>query len=94
MGVERDGVNLAGVFNDRENSTKGIVRGVCFYNKRPIWSSRGEDWSRSEGILEGINGFMGLIIEIPRDTFMCKAGQQNNNAGVFRNETTIEIGKT
>ena len=86
-------MDIAGVGDDGEDSTKCIVGSICLNDQGLIGLPVCEDQSRGEGSLQGIEGFLNFICKIPLSPLTGQAGQQNNNLRVIRNETTVEIGK-
>src|ERR1700679_1441436 len=92
--VKRYRANLAGVCLNRQNSAQGVVGGVCFHDDWSVGDPVGEDGGGDEGRLQRIEGFLGVVREIPRNTLPSKAGKRNYYVGVVRNETAVEIGES
>ena len=78
---------------DGEDSTKCIVGSIRLNNQGLIRLPFFKDWSKGEGGLQSIKGFLHLICKIPLSPFTGQAGQQNNNFRVVRNKTAVEIAK-
>src|ERR1700679_3445866 len=92
--VERHGANLAGVCLNRQNGPQGVVGGVGFHDDWSVGDPVGEDGGGDEGRLQPIEGFSGVVREIPRNTLPREAGKGAYIVGVVRKETTIEIGES
>ena len=76
-----------------ENSSDGVVRGVCLYNDQSIWNPMGEDRSGDEGIFEVLEGRATGVTEVPMNIFVGEVGQRSDNAKVLIYESPIEIYK-
>src|SRR5271168_276924 len=92
-GVERNGVNFAGIINNRQYSSKSVIRSISLNDKRLIGSPVRENGSGSESGLESIERSASFVGKGPRNTLAGEASERNNDAGIFGNETTVEIGE-
>src|SRR5271168_348006 len=90
-GVERNGVNFAGIVNNRQDSSKGIIRSIRLNDKRLIRSPVRENGSGGESGLESVERSTSFVGKGPGNTLAGEASERNNDAGIFGNETTVEI---
>ena len=65
MGIESNRMDITGVGDDREDSTKCIVRSIHLNDQGLIRLPVCEDWSRGEGGLQSIEGFSHFFCKIP-----------------------------
>src|SRR5271156_233009 len=89
--AERNGVNFAGIVNNRQDGFKSIIRSIRFNDKRLIRSPVCENGSGSESGLESVERSASFFGKGPRNTLAVEASERNNYAGIFGNETTVEI---
>ena len=73
MGMESDRMDIAGVGEDREDSTRCIVRSICLNNQGLIGLPVHENQSRGEGSLQSTEGFPRFFCKIPLSTLMGQA---------------------
>src|SRR5271156_4822321 len=81
--VERNGVNFAGIVNNRQDSSKSIIRSISLNDKRLIRSPVRENRSGREGCLESIERSASFVVKRPGNTLMGEASERNNDAGIF-----------
>ena len=72
----------------------GIVRGVGLYDLGCIRDPMGKDGSGGEHKFEHVEGTLAVGVETPWGILLEKAGHQDDDIGVPRNEMTIEICKS
>src|SRR5271156_3670375 len=89
--VERNGVNFAGIVNNRQDSSKSVIRSISLNNKRVIGSPVRENGSGSESGFESVERSASFVGKGPGNTLTGEASERNNDAGIFGNETTVEI---
>ena len=75
-GIVGDRPNLLVRTTNGENASDGIVRGVCLHDERSIQNPMGGDRSGGEGFLEFLEGRATGVTEVPRNTFVGKAGSK------------------
>ena len=76
-----------------KDGSEGIVQGIYFNDKWRAWNTVGQDWHSGEGFLQGHEGGVALIGEVPSCSFTSETSERNSDFGVFQNKTLIEIGK-
>src|SRR5271156_2411528 len=89
--VECNGMNFAGIVNNRQDSSKSIIRSIRLHDKRLIRSPVRENGSGSESGLEGVERSASFVGKGPTNTLAGEASERNNDAGILGNETTVEI---
>jgi len=92
-GMETYGMDLAIRGKGRNNTCKGIVRGVGFDKDWSIGRPMREDRSLGKSLLEGAECGVGLGIPVPRCVFAGEASEGYNDVGIVEDETSVEVGK-
>ena len=90
-GVEGHRVDLTGVGLNGEDRAKGIVRGVGLNNDGFVGDPMSEDRGRGDGGLKGFERLSSGIGEVPRSTLAGEPSEGNDNVGIVRDETTVEV---
>ncbi|KIO06488.1 hypothetical protein M404DRAFT_138923, partial [Pisolithus tinctorius Marx 270] len=79
---------------DQQNTSNGIVRGICFNCKQSIRNPVSENRSRAEGILQAEESRAALLGKVPRSTLSHEASEWNDDVRVVINELSVEICET
>ena len=77
----------------RNNTCKGIVRGVSFDEEWSIGGPMRENWSLGKSLLEGAECGVCLGIPVPRCVFVSEVSKRYNDVGIVENETSVEVGE-
>ena len=92
--VEGDQMNFAvGWRYGGKDSSKGVVRGICFNDKWGAQNPVGQDRRSGDGLFQQHESGAALIREVPSSTFTSETGERNSDFRVFWNKMLIEIGK-
>ena len=90
-GMKGHRVDLTRVGLNGENCAKGIVQGVSLNNDGFVGDPMSEDCGRGEGGLKGLKRLSSGIGEIPQDTLVGEPSKRNDNVGIVRDETLVEV---
>jgi len=93
MGMETYRMDLAIRGKRRNDTCKGVVRGVGLDKEWSIGGPMRENQSLGKSLLEGAERGVGLGIPVPRCIFAGEASKRYNDVGIVENETSIEVGE-
>ena len=80
LGVEHNGVQLAGRGRNGQNGCEGIVRGVSLDCNLGVRDPMSQDGSSSESLLKCIEGRTTLIGKVPRNILACEVCEWNDDS--------------
>jgi hypothetical protein len=72
--VESDRVQDALFIEQRQDCAEGIVRSISFHDQGSVGNPMRQNWSRSESLLEEIEGLLAFFSKYPRGAFAGKPG--------------------
>ena len=93
VGMESHGVDFIGIGLYGEDGTQSVIGGIGFYNDRFIEDPVGQDRCGGESEFQGLEGFLGGIGKVPRNTLVGQLGKRNHNVGIIGNEAAVKISK-
>ena len=93
MGMETYRMDLAIRGKRRNDTCKGVVRGVGLDKEWSIGGPMRENRSLGKSLLEGVERGVGLGIPVLRCVFAGEASKRYNDVGIVENEMSIEVGK-
>src|SRR6266481_2319166 len=64
---------------------------ISLYHDGRVWDPVCEDWSRCEGLFEGVKGGPAFVGPIPRNILLRQARKQHCDHGVAINKTAIRV---
>ena len=92
LGVKGDQVDFGVIWRyNRENGSKGVVRGVSFKDDLCIWNPISLYQSSGESFFECFKGFLSFQGEIPNNPFSSQTCERNHDIGVVKNNSLIKI---
>src|SRR6266481_5929105 len=86
-----DWVEVAILGSYRHHGGQGVVRGVGLYHDRRVWDPVCEDWSRCEGLFEGVKGGPAFVGPIPRNILLRQVCKRHCDHGVAINKMAIKV---
>ena len=94
MGEIRAGVPFSIRVCLKENSSRGILGGICGDGKWFVEVGGRKDWLFQEFFLELVKGFLTGRSPFPLLVFLCQVNEWVGYAGEIANESLIIIGKS
>ena len=91
--MESDRVNITIRSKDGEDGSEGVVRGISFYDHLRIRYPVSKNRSMGKFFLKLIKSCATILVKVPRRAFSGKLREWDDDIGVSKNETTIEVTK-
>ena len=89
--MESNRVNIAIRSKDGEDGSKGIVRGIGFYDHLRIRYPVSKNRSMGKFFLKFFKSNATFLVKVPRRAFLGELHERNDNIGVSKDETMIKV---